>query len=90
MLLVLNTYRWMGHSKSDAQVYRTKDEVNEWKLKCPVKRYNEYLLKEGIASADELADLDARAAQDIENAVEYAENSPEPQIENILDDVYAD
>ena len=90
MLLVLTTYRWMGHSKSDAQVYRTKDEVNEWKLKCPVKRYNEYLLKEGIASADELADLDAGAAQDIENAVEYAENSPEPQIENILEDVYAD
>ncbi|MCK5248347.1 MAG: thiamine pyrophosphate-dependent dehydrogenase E1 component subunit alpha [Spirochaetaceae bacterium] len=90
MLLVLNTYRWMGHSKSDAQVYRTKDEVNEWKLKCPVKRYNKYLLKEGIASADELAALDSKAAQDIENAVEYAENSPEPQIDNILDDVYAD
>lgn len=90
MLLVLNTYRWMGHSKSDPQAYRTKEEVREWKEKCPVKRYNEYLLKEGIASVDELAALDVRAAQDIENAVDYAESSPEPRIENILDDVYAD
>ena len=36
MLMVLNTYRWMGHSKSDAQLYRSKEEVNEWKEKCPI------------------------------------------------------
>ncbi len=90
MLMVLNTYRWMGHSKSDAQAYRTKDEVKEWKEKCPIKRYNEYLIKEGIATAKELEELDARAAKDIDAAVEFAENSPEPVIENIFDDVYAD
>jgi TPP-dependent pyruvate/acetoin dehydrogenase alpha subunit len=90
MLMVLNTYRWMGHSKSDAQAYRTKDEVKEWKEKCPVKRYHEYLTNEGIATAEELDDLDARAVKDIDAAVEFAENSPEPVIENIFDDVYAD
>jgi TPP-dependent pyruvate/acetoin dehydrogenase alpha subunit len=90
MLMVLNTYRWMGHSKSDAQAYRTKDEVKEWKEKCPIKRYHEYLTKEGIATAEELDELDARAAKDIDAAVEFAENSPEPVIENIFDDVYAD
>ena len=89
MLMVLNTYRWMGHSKSDAQAYRTKEEVNEWKKKCPIKRYNDYLIKEDIASARELTDLDKQAAADIDKAVEYAENSPEPRIENIFEDVYA-
>ena len=89
MLMVLNTYRWMGHSKSDAQAYRTKDEVNEWKKKCPIKRYNEYLIKEDIASTRELTALEKQAAVDIDTAVEYAENSPEPRIENIFEDVYA-
>jgi len=88
MLMVLNTYRWMGHSKSDPQAYRTKDEVNEWKEKCPIRRYNDFLVKEGIATPEELSVLDARAAKDIEKAVEFAENSPEPRIETIFDDVY--
>lgn len=90
MLLVLNTYRWMGHSKSDPQVYRSKKEVAEWKEKCPIKRYRNYLLENSIASVEELADLEEKAARDIDAAVEFAENSPEPRIENIFDDVYAD
>jgi len=90
MLLVLNTYRWMGHSKSDPQAYRTKKEVEEWKKKCPIKRYSKYLLENKIASQEELTDLDEKAVRDIDAAVEFAENSPEPRIENIFDDVYAD
>jgi len=90
MLLVLNTYRWMGHSKSDPQAYRTKKEVEEWKKKCPVKRYRNYLLEHSIANEEELNRLDERAAEDIDAAVDFAENSPEPRIENIFDDVYAD
>lgn len=89
MLMVLNTYRWMGHSKSDPQAYRTKDEVKEWKEKCPIQRYNDFLIKEGIATAEELTVLDEQAAADIDKAVEFAENSPEPKIQNIFDDVYA-
>lgn len=89
MLLVLNTYRWMGHSKSDAQVYRTKDEVKEWKEKCPIKRFNAYLIGEGIATAKDLKKLDEQAEQDIKNAVEFSMGSPEPKIEEILDEVYA-
>jgi len=90
MLMVLNTYRWFGHSKSDPQAYRSKEEVKEWKEKCPIKRYSELLIKEGIASKDDLEALDKQAEQDIANAVEFAENSPEPKIEDIFDDVYAD
>ena len=43
MLLVLNTYRIMGHSKSDAQVYRSREEVEAWKARCPIKRFREHL-----------------------------------------------
>ena len=89
MLMVLNTYRWMGHSKSDSQVYRSKDEVNEWKKKCPIKRYRKYLISEKIVTEEEIVSMDKQAAADVEAAVEYAENSPEPKIENIFDDLYA-
>lgn len=89
MLMVLDTYRWMGHSKSDAQLYRTKEEVSKWKEKCPVKRHRELLLKEGIMTKAEIEKLDKQAEEDIKKAVEFAENSPEPKIENIFDDVYA-
>ncbi|MBI9103811.1 MAG: thiamine pyrophosphate-dependent dehydrogenase E1 component subunit alpha [Spirochaetales bacterium] len=90
MLMVLNTYRWMGHSKSDAQLYRSKDEVAEWKVKCPIKRHREYILENKIMTEAELDKLDIQAVTDIKNAVDFAEKSPEPKIENIFDDVYAD
>ncbi len=90
MLMVLNTYRWMGHSKSDAQLYRTKEEVNAWKEKCPIKRHREYLIDSGILSEQEVEAINIQSKQDIEDAVAFAEGSPEPKIENIFDDVYAD
>ena len=89
MFMVLNTYRWMGHSKSDAQVYRTKEEVNSWKEKCPIKRFREYLLKEGTFTQIELDSLDKQAQGDIEKAVAFAESSRELSIDRIFDDVYA-
>jgi pyruvate dehydrogenase E1 component alpha subunit len=90
MLMVLNTYRWMGHSKSDPQVYRTKEEVNRWKEKCPIRRYREYLLDEKLFTKEELHEFDKRAQEDIAAAVSYAESSPELPIGKIHDEVYAD
>ena len=87
--MVLNTYRWMGHSKSDAQVYRSKEEVNEWKEKCPIKRFKGYLLKEDVAAKEELDALDKKGEEDIRKAVEFAEHSSELPIEKIMEDVYA-
>jgi pyruvate dehydrogenase E1 component alpha subunit len=89
MLMVLDTYRWMGHSKSDSQLYRTKEEVNAWKEKCPIKRYREYLLKEKVFSQAELDAFDKRAGDDIAAAVAFAESSSELSIDRIFDDVYA-
>jgi pyruvate dehydrogenase E1 component alpha subunit len=89
MLLVLNTYRLMGHSKSDANVYRTKEEIEQWKKKDPIPRMRARLLAEGIFTAAELDAIDAQAKRDVEEAVRYAESSPDPKVENVLDDVYA-
>ncbi|MGI6778284.1 MAG: thiamine pyrophosphate-dependent dehydrogenase E1 component subunit alpha [Acetivibrionales bacterium] len=89
MLIVANTYRWLGHSKSDANVYRTKEEINEWKKKCPIKFMRKYLEDNRVFTKDELDALEKRAKDDIENAVEYAQQSPYPSIDTILDDVYA-
>ncbi len=89
VLIESKTYRWLGHSKSDANVYRTKEEIVEWKKKCPLKRFRAYLLKEEILTEEEADAIERKAKEDIEKAVEYANNSPEPPIGTLLEDVYA-
>lgn len=88
LLLVLNTYRHMGHSKSDANVYRTKQEIEEWKKRCPIKRLRERLVSEGLSTAAALDAIDAQAAADVQAAVRFAESSPNPRIEEAARDVY--
>ena len=89
MLLVLNTYRIMGHSKSDPQNYRTKEEVESWKKRDPLLLFRNRLLASGDFDAPELDALDGRAVRDVAEAVEYAESSPEPKVEEALRDVLA-
>ena len=89
MLLVLNTYRHMGHSKSDANVYRSRQEIDEWKKRCPIKRMRELLVAEGVFTSEQLDAIDAQSAADVEEAVRFAEASPDPRIEEAARDVYA-
>ncbi|TFG63214.1 MAG: thiamine pyrophosphate-dependent dehydrogenase E1 component subunit alpha [Spirochaetales bacterium] len=89
MFMVLNTYRIMGHSKSDANVYRTRDEIEAWKEKCPIRRFRTYLLGQGTFTEKELDEMDRQAALDIEKAYQFAEESPEPSLASALEDVYA-
>lgn len=88
MLLVLNTYRHMGHSKSDANVYRTKQEIEEWKKRCPIRRMRERMVSEGTFTGEELDAIDAQALADVQEAVRFAESSPNPRIEEAARDVY--
>ena len=89
MLLVCNTYRYLGHSKSDANVYRTKEEINEWKEKDPIKRFKEYLISNNFMTQKEVDGLEAKTTQEIEDAVTFAEGSAYPSLDTIMDDVYA-
>ena len=88
MLLVCNTYRISGHSKSDTNVYRTQQEIDEWKAKGPIVRFEAYLLKNGFNQA-ELDEIDEMTTREIEDALAYAQGSPYPDTGNMTDDVYA-
>ncbi len=87
-LIECKTYRWMGHWTGDPQPYRTREEVEEWKKKCPVKRLREYLLENGMAAAEELDAMEKKAADLADEAEEFALNSPEPDPAHVLDDVF--
>ena len=89
MLLVQNSYRVSGHSKSDKNLYRSQEEIDTWREKCPILRLEQYLLDENIFDEGVLAQIDARTTTIIQDAVEFGENSPEPDLDTILTDVYA-
>lgn len=78
------TYRWKGHSKSDREAYRTREEVKEWQARDPIPRFAAVL---GLD--DDTAALRAEADARIEAAVAFAEASPEPDLSTIMEGVYA-
>jgi TPP-dependent pyruvate/acetoin dehydrogenase alpha subunit len=80
----------MGHSKSDANVYRSKEEIEAWRKRCPIKRMKESLLAEKLFSSGELEAIEAKAERIIREALEFAEASPEPGLETATEDVYAE
>ncbi len=88
-LLECKTYRWKGHSKSDQERYRTKEEIEAWKKKDPIKRFRETLITEGVISDEEAKQVEEEASQTIAEALEYAIASPEPSVDTILEGVYA-
>jgi acetoin:2,6-dichlorophenolindophenol oxidoreductase subunit alpha len=88
-LLVLNTYRITGHSKSDAGLYRSKEEVESWKKKDPLRRLAAYLQEHRVGTAEEIKAMDARGVSIVEKALAFAESSPEPSLDTVEDDVYA-
>ncbi len=79
------TYRWKGHSKSDRQAYRTRDEVKEWQQKDPINRFAAFL---GLTD-DEREARQEEARQRIEESVKFADESPEPSVSAIAEGVYA-
>lgn len=89
ILLECLTYRWKGHSRMDAERYRTKEEVEEWKKKCPIVKHKKYLLNNNIASQKEINELEELVKSQIEKASNFAKNSPFPDPSEALDDVYA-
>ncbi len=88
MLLVCNTYRYLGHSKSDANVYRTKEEIELWKQKDCIKRLESVMLQNGFTQSD-IDTIQNQTTRDIEEAVAFAQDCDYPSIDTITDDVYA-
>ena len=90
-LLECKTYRWHEHFESTTfPDMRPKEELESWKNKCPVARTSKQLLDEGILSEQELEDINSEILEKIEEAVKFAEESPFPDPEDALEDVYSD
>jgi TPP-dependent pyruvate/acetoin dehydrogenase alpha subunit len=83
------TYRYLGHSKSDANLYRTRDEIQEWREQDPIGRFAVSLEQEGVLEGDEWRSIERSAKERIEEAFEWAVREPEPEPESALEDVYA-
>jgi len=83
------TYRWRGHSKSDANRYRTREEIEAWKKKCPIIRFEKLLNDQKELTQGENEIIRNSAYQTIDKAVEFAEQCSEPALESIEDGVYA-
>jgi acetoin:2,6-dichlorophenolindophenol oxidoreductase subunit alpha len=88
VILECMTYRWKGHSKMDAELYRTKEEVASWKKKCPILKYKKYLIKEDILKLMEIENIEKEVRAEIADAVKFAKDSPFPDPEDALEDVY--
>ena len=84
----VRTYRYRGHSMSDPQKYRTKDELEAKKNEGPIVRLKAYLLTHDLADNDQLDAIDEAVKQEVRESVEFAENSPFPPLEAIYEDVY--
>lgn len=87
-LIEARTYRFKGHSKSDKGVYRTKEEVQMWMERCPIKRLRALLIEEGVPE-EILREIEKKVEETIEEAVRFAEESPEPDLERARCMVYA-
>src|SRR5919109_4090 len=82
------TYRFRGHSAADPEVYREKEEVEEWQRKDPIETFAGRLLEENVLSEDEIQSIRDEAEKTVKAAVEFADNSPEPPLDSLYDHLY--
>ena len=89
-LLEMKTYRYRGHSVSDPQKYRSKDEVEDYKNQDPITKVHSTILENKFATIEELNAIDEKIASIVEASVKFAEESPWPDDSELLKDVYID
>ncbi len=89
-LLEMKTYRYRGHSVSDPQKYRSKDEVEDYKNQDPITKVHATILDNKFATEAELKAIDEKIAGIVEASVKFAEESPWPDESELLKDVYID
>jgi TPP-dependent pyruvate/acetoin dehydrogenase alpha subunit len=89
VLVEAETYRYFGHSKSDRNLYRTKEEIELWKAKDPIERFRNRLVAAGILDQARAEEIDQGTQKLIDEAVAFAEASPEPDLSTLTEFVYA-
>ncbi len=93
-LIECKTYRWEGHVVGEQAIlgeyaYRTKDEVDSWKLKCPLIRFEKWCAESGKIDGAELKKIVAETEKELEEAIAFARSSELPAPEEVTDDVFA-
>jgi pyruvate dehydrogenase E1 component alpha subunit len=88
--LEIVTYRFRGHSMGDPERYRQKEEIERWQKDDPIGIFRRYMLEEEIAKEGELDDLETQVEAEVEDAVQFAESSPEPEPGALFEDIYVD
>ncbi len=89
-LIECKTYRWRGHWTGDPEVYRTREELQAKKEDDCIARFGAYLIEQKIATAEELEAIDKDVLAQVNEAIEFAINSPEPDPSTVLDYVYCE
>jgi TPP-dependent pyruvate/acetoin dehydrogenase alpha subunit len=88
-LIECKTYRWHGHSEHDKAFYRTKEELAMWKSRDPLPTFTTYLEHMSVLSPEKDQEIDQRIKDTLDDAVRFAEDSPDPAPEEAVTDLYA-
>lgn len=87
-LLDIRTYRYKGHSMSDPQKYRTKEEVSEWMEQDPIDHCHKVILDNKWLTPKKIEEIQEWVKNEVKESVEFAENSPYPEAKELYEDVY--
>jgi len=88
-IIETKTYRWRGHFEGDAQGYKAREEVEEWKAKDPIPRFRRHLAQLGVLSPEQADQIDREMADEIAGAHKFAMDSPFPDPREAEEDVFA-
>jgi pyruvate dehydrogenase E1 component alpha subunit len=83
------TYRWKGHSKSDKNLYRTREEISEWRDKDPIGRFETLVVDRGVLSAADIEEIRTAATNDVRDAARRANAAEDANPEDLLAAVFA-
>jgi len=83
------TYRYRGHSVADPQVYRTKEEIEAWReSRDPIESFTKRMIEEGQITQEEVDAMNAEIEEEVKASVEFADNSPHPDLDTLYDHLY--
>ena len=89
VLLEIQTYRYRGHSMSDPARYRTKEELEQYREQDPITILQSAMMEEGLLTEEEYKQLDRKCREIANESVRFAEESEEPPLEAMYEDIYA-
>jgi pyruvate dehydrogenase E1 component subunit alpha len=82
------TYRYRGHSMADPEEYRSKEEVEVWRERDPIRAFSDRLVDEGVLKQKDVEAMDKQAIETVDEAVRFADASPFPELDSLYDHVY--